>query len=264
MTVPTRIADAFAADRPALGARCVSRSPALLRAYADLGFDFAWVDLEHAGFGPRDAEAIGNLVWPAEAAGIEVLLRLPSGEPNVVRKVLDAGIRTIIVPRVETAEEVQRAVQAARFTYQGAPGGRGVASSQASRWGADFGADYVGREDRETTVGVMIENRSAVDNLDEILAVPDLGFAFIGPADLSVSIGHPLETDHPDVTATIEDIRESCVEAGIPVGRIVNDADGALAAADDGYRLLRIGGEVDAVRSMLGDRLAAVREGIDR
>lgn len=260
MTVPPKISEAFAADRPAIGARCVTGSPPLIQAFADLGFDYAWLDLEHAGGSPLDADALGTVVWPAQAAGIDLLVRLPSGEPNVVRKVLDAGIRTVLIPRVETAVEVRRAVRAARFTYDGDPGDRGVASSQASRWGADLDEAFAGREDRETTVGVMIENRSAVDNLDEILAVPDLGFVFIGPADLSVAIGRPLAVDHPDVTELVEEIRETCTAAGVPVGRIVNDADGAITAIADGYRLLRIGGDIGAVRSVLGKRLETVRD----
>lgn len=261
MTVPTRIATAIDEDRPAVGARCVTRTPTLIQVYADLGFDFAWVDLEHAGFSPRDATAVESIVWPAESAGIELLVRLPSGEPNVIRKVLDAGVRTVLIPRIETADEVRTAVEAARFRYDGSAGERGVASSKASRWGAAFDG-YVDREDRETTVGVMIENRTAVENLDEILSVPELGFAFIGPADLSVSLGHPLEKDHPEVRETIDDIRERCVAAGVPVGRIVNDADGAVEAASRGYRLLRVGGEVGATRSVLGDRLGAIRDDI--
>lgn len=262
MTVPTRIADAYDAGRPAIGARCVTRTPALIQVYADLGFDFAWIDLEHAGVSPRDADAIGSLVWAAEAAGIELLVRLPSGEPDVIRKVLDAGVRTVLIPRVETAQEVRRAVEAARFRYGGESGERGIASSQTSRWGAALDEGYTAREDRETMVGVMIENRSAVDNLDAILSVPDLGFTFIGPADLSVSLGRPLETEHGDVTAAMAEIRDACVAAGVPVGRIVNDADGALDAVDAGYRLLRIGGEVEAARTILGERMNALREGL--
>jgi len=260
MTAPTRIANAIREGGAAIGARTVTRSSTFIGVYAELGFDFTWVDLEHGGMSPLDTQAVEPLVWAAEAADIGLLVRLPSGDPHVVRKVLDTGVRSVLVPRVETAEEVRTAVEAARFTYQDEPGDRGVASSKASKWGADF-EGYADREDRSTTVGVMIENRTAVDNLEEILAVPELGFVFIGPADLSVSLGKPLEIDDPEVQATIGEIRETGLEADVPVGRIVNDADGAIGAIDDGYSILRIGGEVGATRTVLGGRLAAVRAG---
>lgn len=263
MTVPSTISTAFADDRTAVGARCVTGSPALIQAFADLGLDFAWVDLEHGGGSPMDADTLATVVWPAQAAGIDLLVRLPSGDPDVIRKVLDAGIRTVLIPRVETADEVRRAVKAARFTYDGDPGDRGVASSQASRWGADLDEAFAEREDRETTVGVMVENTTAVDNLEEILAVPDLGFVFIGPADLSVAMGHPMAVDHPRVAESVETIRETCIDAEVPVGRIVSDADGAIAAVADGYSLLRIGGDVGAVRATLGARMDTIRDTID-
>ena len=258
MTTPTRIATAISEGETAIGARTVTRSTTFIGVYAELGFDFTWVDLEHGGMSPLDAQAVEPLVWAAEAADIDLLVRLPSGDPHVIRKVLDTGVRTVLIPRVETAEEVRSAVEAARFTYEGAPGERGVASSKASRWGADFDG-YADREDRSTTVGVMLENRTAVDNLEEILAVPELGFVFIGPADLSVSLGKPLETADPEVVATIDEIREAGLAADVPVGRIVNDVEKAVEAIDAGYSILRIGGEVGPTRTVLGDRLARIQ-----
>ncbi|MFC7229737.1 aldolase/citrate lyase family protein [Salinirubellus salinus] len=247
---------------PVLGAGVTTLDPAFVEVYGALGLDFVWLDFENAGPHPEDATVVAGLARAADAAGIEPLVRLPSGDPSLVRKVLDTGIQNLLVPRVETAAEVRRAVEAARFRYDGGVGERGYAGARASGWGGDT-EDYAARQDANVLVGVMIENLTAVDDVEEILAVPDLGFTFLGPSDLSVSAGHPLETDHPDVTAAIETVRDASTAAGVPVGRTASSAAATTAALDAGFDLVRLGHEVGATRSLLGDRLAAVRNHLD-
>lgn len=262
VNAPTRIRDALESGGVALGARTLTRSPAMIEALGRLGLDYVWIDLEHGGPSAGDATTIADYVRAAEAGGVEPLVRLPSGEGHVVRKVLDAGVRTVLIPRVETAAEVRAALKAARFVYDGEPGARGSASGRAADWG-DKPPDYAGREDATTTVGVMIENRHAVADIDAILSVPELGFAFIGPGDLSVSLGHPLSTGHPHVVEAIDGVRAACLDAGVPVGRIADGVDDAIEAVESGYRVVRIGGDVAAARQVLGGRLDGVREGIE-
>lgn len=258
MNHDNRIREALDSNGHVLGARTVTQSPTLVELYGNLGLDFAWLDLEHAGISPADGTALLRLVRAADAATVDLLVRLPSGDPPTVRKVLDAGVRTVLIPRVETATEARAAVEAARFSYDGGTGSRGVADGRPSDWGASMDG-YAAREDRRTCVGVMLETETAVENLESILDVPELGFAFVGPADLSVSMGHPLERDHPSVEAAITEIRNACLDAGVPVGRIANDAAAVRNALDEGYRLVRLGDEVTATRRVLADRLAAVR-----
>jgi len=231
----------------------------MIEVYGALGLEFVWIDLEHGGPSGDDAGPLADYVRAAEAGDIEPLVRLPSGRGQVIRKALDAGVRTVLIPRVETAEEVRAAVKAARFTYDGGPGERGSASGRAANWGKKP-EDYAEYEDATTTVGVMIENETAVGNLEDILSVPELGFVFIGPGDLSVSMGHPLETGHPDVQAAIESVRDACLEADVPVGRIANGTEKATAAVEDGYRVVRLGGDVASVRQVVGEAVSGVRE----
>lgn len=254
-----RVRECFENDEVAIGARATSISPTLVEVYGDIGLDFAWIDLEHTGWSPADATALEGLTRAAEVAGTDVLVRLPSGEPDLVRKALDAGVRTLLVPRVETAAEVRETVRASRFTYDGEPGERGAAAGRATTWG-NRPDDYATSEDEHVCVGAMIENATAVDKLDEILGVEGLGFVFVGPSDLSISLGHPFETDHPEVREAIERIRAGALDAGVPLGGIANDATAAREAIEDGYQLLRIGDEVAAARSVLGDRVADIRE----
>lgn len=244
-------------DGVVLGARAMNMSPLLVEVYGELGLDFVWLDFEHAGKSPDDSTEFEHLTRAAEAGDVELLVRLPSGDPELVRKVLDAGVRNLLIPRVETADEIRAAVEAAHFDYAGGVGERGIAAGRASTWGADMD-DHTAKEDDSVLVGTMIENRTAVRNLDEILSVPELGFAFVGPSDLSVSLGHPLETDHPEVRDAVADIREACLSAGVPVGKITADAAEANSAIEDGFQILRIGGEVSAVRRVLGERLGDI------
>jgi len=246
-------------DDPVFGAAAATFSPAAVETFGAAGLDFVWLDFEHGGPSPWDSHLLGNLTRAAEAAGVELLVRLPAPDPPLIRKVLDAGVRTVLIPRVETATEVRRAVAAARFEHDGAPGERGVGVGRTSVWGADF-ADHAAREDRETFVGAMVESERAVENLDEILSVPDLGFAFLGPADLSVSVGRPLATDDEAVRERVGRVEAAVRESPVALGGIFDDPAAAEAAVDDGYRLVRIGGDLSAARRALADR----RERIDR
>jgi len=103
----------------------------------------------------------------------------------------------------------------------------------------------------------MIENERAVENIEEILTVPHLGFAFVGPADLAMSLsaGEPTAKNPEAVADAVERTREACLDAGVPIGRIKNDPDEAQAAIDAGYQIVRIGGDTGAIRAVLGERL---------
>lgn len=254
-----RIRERFDEGAAAIGARATVPAPALVEVYGSIGFDFAWLDFEHTGPSALDSPILENLTRAGEVGDIDLLVRTSSGDPALIRKMLDTGVRNVLVPRVETAEEVRKAVQSGRFRYEGAPGERGAAAGRAAAWGGHRD-DYVRREDETVCIGAMIENEPALRNLDEILAVPELGFVFIGPSDLSISLGHPLQTDHSVVREAIETIRETAVDADVPVGCIANDPATARAALDDGFQLLRVGDEVSAARTMLGERLTAIRD----
>lgn len=237
------------ADEVALGALDNTYSPTLVEFYGELGLDFVWLDLEHAGPSPWDATQLERLLRAADASDVELLVRLPTPEPALVRKALDAGVRSLFVSRIETAEEARRVTRAARFEYDGGPGDRGLANPRASRWGTTD--DYAETEDEETLVGATIETPTGVENIDEILDVPDLGFAFLGPLDLSVSLGHPGEPNHPDVQEAVETVRTACLDADVPVGGLGFEMDDVNEKADSGYQILNLGSTTGAVKQVV-------------
>jgi len=246
------------AGERALGVRAKTHAPMLIEVYGDLGYDFVWLDFEHGGPSPHDYAGLEAMTRAADAGGIEPLLRLPGPDPELVRKSLDAGARTLLIPRVETAAEVCRAVEAAHFTYDGDPGERGLETGRDTVYGAR--ENHVRRSDATVLVGAMVETVEAVENLDHILGVPELGFVFVGSGDLSVALGHPAERDHPEVVEAVARIQKRALDAGVPFGMPVDSTAAARAAIDDGAGLVRVGDEVDAVREVLGPRLGALRE----
>jgi 2-keto-3-deoxy-L-rhamnonate aldolase RhmA len=245
-------------DEPALGVRAETFSPVIIEVYGELGYDFVWLDVEHSGPSPYDSTAFDGLVRAAESGGIELLVRVPSGDPPMIHTVLDTGVTTLLIPQIESAAEVREAVEAAHFSYNGGPGARGFGGGRPTGWGADS-EGFIEDQDESVLVGAMIEHRDAVESIEEILSVPELGFAFIGANDLSISMGRPRQTGHPEVQEAIGTVEDACRDAGIPFGAPKHDADAAAAAIDDGYGVLRVGDEVGAVRDTLGARLETLR-----
>ncbi|MFC6722230.1 aldolase/citrate lyase family protein [Halobacteriaceae archaeon SHR40] len=242
------------------GAAAATFSPTVIETLGYRGFDYVWLDFEHSGPSPYDATVFEELTRAAEVADIELLVRLPKPEPPLVRKVLDAGVRTILLPRIETAEQLQQGVEAAYFGYDGEVGDRGVGVGRAGEW-AGYVDSYVQNEDDEILVGTMIENQRAVENLDEILSVPNLGFAFVGPADMEMSLsgGDPSKKSPDELSAAIDKTLQACLDADMPIGRIRNSVSEAQDAIDSGYQILRIGGDISAMKATLGSRLDELR-----
>ena len=260
MRTENGLRQALEAGETVLGASAATFSPTVVETFGAVGLDYVWLDFEHGGPSPYDATAFEELTRAAEAADIELLVRLPKPDPALVRKVLDAGVRTILIPRVETAADLRPAVEAAYFAYDGGVGDRGVGVGRSGEW-AGYVDSYIGGEDSEVLVGTMIENERAVENVESILSVPHLGFAFVGPADMSISMsdGEPLADNTDAVESAIDRTRDACLDAGVPIGRIRNDAGQAQTAVDEGYQIVRIGGDVSAIREHVGERLDALQ-----
>ncbi|WP_254529293.1 HpcH/HpaI aldolase family protein [Natrinema gelatinilyticum] len=239
--------ESLEAGEVSLGVLDNTYNPTVVELYATMGLDFVWIDLEHGGPSPWDAGQLEGLLRAVEGTDAELLVRVPDSDPTLVRKALDAGVRNVFLPRVGSAAELRAAVRAGRFEYDGEPGRRGMASPRAGRWGLTD--DYVPSEDESVVVGVTVETEDALDDLEAILEVPELGFVFIGPLDLSVSLGHPGEFDHEEVEEAVETIRSAAVEADVPVGGLGFGMNDVNRKAGNGYQLLNIGTTTGALQS---------------
>lgn len=259
MTSDNPVRSAMEADEVVFGAGAATMSEEMIEVYGNIGLDYVWLDLEHNGPSPYDSETLKNYVRTADSVGTNLLVRIPGTDPHMIRKVFDTGVRNIVVPRVETAEEVERAVRASRFTFAGEPGDRGSSMSRANDWGGDMEA-YDRREDEAVSVGAMVENATALGNLDDILSVPELGVVRVGSGDLSVSLGRPFERSHPEVEGGEERVLERAIEHDVPMGGVFGDPDAIREAIDAGYQQITIGDDISTVRAVVGDRYEAVRD----
>lgn len=201
------------------------------------GFDWFFVDLEHSAMGVREAQAILQVVGHR----VPCVVRVPSLDEAWIKKVLDTGPAGIIVPMIRTAEEAERAV---RFTKYPPMGTRGAGAARAQAYGADFN-DYVARANDEIAVILQMEHKDSVENIQAIQRVPGIDVLFVGPYDLSGSLGILGQVQHPEVLAAIARVRQSAEEAGIPLGIYGGSLEDVKSFIADGFRLIALG--TDAV-----------------
>jgi 2-dehydro-3-deoxyglucarate aldolase len=245
------------------GATAITQSPVVIEVYADIGLDYVWLDYEHAGPSTSNGLHLASIRRTADAADIEPVVRVQSPDPSEVRKVLDAGIHTYVVPRIKNAEQVREIIEVSKFEYDGASGGRGLGTCLGSNWGNPPN-DYTTMADNCLLPGIMIENKSALRNIDDIFSVPELGFAQIGPTDLSVALGHPLERDHPRVREAIDTVLDAGTSHNVPIGVSSSYVNGVETAVERGFDLIKISNDIGAVRRVLSDQYRCGIEASER
>jgi 2-keto-3-deoxy-L-rhamnonate aldolase RhmA len=210
--------------------------PALVEVCAMAGFDHVLIDAEHGNISVAGCEA---LVRAAEAVGTTPIVRVPVNAPEAILRFLDTGAQGVLVPQVTTREDAERAVRAARYHPLGQ---RGLAGTRAADYGLRGSlTDYARRANEQLLVQALIEDARAIDNLPAILAVEGLDLVAIGPADLSQSLGHPGERDHPAVREAIAEIIRLGVAAGKVVGMNAPTGGDAASERERGVRLTSVG-----------------------
>lgn len=206
---------------PTIGTWLSLAHPALAEMAARAGFDWVAVDLEHSSITLRECE---DLIRVLDLAGTTPLVRLTSNDPDLIKRVMDSGARGVIVPTVSTEAEARRAVEAVHYPPRGR---RGVGLARAQAYGADF-RGYLERLGKEAVVVAMIENAQGVENVESILGVDGVDAYFLGPYDLSASLGLIGKTSHPTVEKAISKVRAAGKRAGKPGGIHVVEPDPAL------------------------------------
>jgi len=188
--------------------------PALVEMMGYAGLDFVVIDTEHSG---NTMEQVYALTRAAEVSGITPIMRVTENSPGMILRALDAGAAGVLVPQVNSAEEAAAVVRAARYAPQGERGLAGVV--RAARYGFIPLPTYLAGANRENLVITQVEHIDAVNNLDEILAVEGLDGIFVGPTDLSQSMGITGKFADPElrrvIHAVIEKTRRTDKWAGI-------------------------------------------------
>jgi 2-dehydro-3-deoxyglucarate aldolase/4-hydroxy-2-oxoheptanedioate aldolase len=180
--------------------------------------DFLWIDAEH---GSMSLPVIQGHVMALKASRAAAIVRVPWNDPVLIKPILDLGAEGIIVPLVRTAEEARAAVAACKYPPEGV---RGFGPRQPSGYGRLGGPEFVKRMNDSILIILQIEHIDAVNNIDEILAVPGVSSIVIGSNDLSGSLGLLGQPRHPRVLAEIDKVIAAAHRAGVPVGIGIGNA----------------------------------------
>lgn len=231
--------------------------PGIVEMLGYYGWDYILFDGEHSTITPRDCE---NMVRAAELQDVTPLVRVTTNTPPVILRFMDTGVQGAQIPMINTQPEAEAAVQAIKYHPRGK---RGLAGTRA----ADYGqvqpfsfSNYIARANAETMVIAQVETAAAVEQLPEIITVPDIDVIFIGPTDLSHSLGVPGDLQHPKVQETMNRIIEVVKDSDKALGILVPNVQAAQQWQERGASYILI-----VLEAILGPAcrgfLQAAREG---
>lgn len=202
---------------------------------AGAGFDWLVIDAEHA---PNDVRNVLAQLQAVAPYPVHPVVRPPVGDPVLIKQYLDIGVTTLLVPMVEDAEQAAALVRATRYPPEGI---RGVGSSlaRASRWNRY--PHYLAEANDQVCLLVQIETVSALTRLEDIARVPGVDGVFIGPADLSASMGHLGNPGHPDVQAAVTQALKDIQACGKAAGILTADETLARQYLDLGASFVAVG-----------------------
>jgi len=239
------LADAIKAtlrrDKVSLGSWMSMAHPSIAEILGRAGYDWVVVETEHTAI---DNSETLRLIMAIEQSGAIPLVRLAWNDPIQCKAVLDSGAAGVIVPMVNTRADAELAVRSAKYPPLGF---RGVGLARAQGYGERF-ADYVAGANDSTLVMVQIEHKDAVANIDDILDVPGIDGTFIGPYDLSMSMGLAGQLDHPDAVAARDRVLAATRAHGLAAGIHLVHPDRAVDEVPryvaQGYRFIALGTDI--------------------
>ncbi len=246
----TCLREKLEAGQPVIGSFVKITDAAVVEIMGRAGFDFAIIDMEH---GPITVETAQNSVRAAELSGISPIIRVSQNDPVEILRCLDIGAEGVEVPQIRNAEDAETMVSAARFHPKG---DRGVCRYvRAAGYSSIDRHEHFQASNERTITIAHLEGLEAVKNLDEIMAVDGVDILFIGPYDLSQSVGVPGEVTHPSVVRQMEKVIAVARTAGKLVGTFADDIPSAKRWMDAGVMYIAISVDVgifyDACKSMV-------------
>lgn len=249
-----KIKDKFSKGQTSIGSWMSMGHTSIAEILAMAGFDWVVVETEHTSI---DVSEVMRLIIAIEQRGSIPLVRLAWNDPIQAKAILDAGAAGVIVPMVNTKKDAELAVQMTKYPPMGF---RGVGLARAQGYGSNFN-EYVNSANSETLLIVQIEHIEGVNNIEEILAVPGIDGTFIGPYDLSMSLGIPGQINHPEVMKAKAKVLEATIRHGLAPGIHFVHPDTAVAdcklAIELGYKFLAVGTDIlflgDSARKLQSD-----------
>lgn len=250
-----RVKERLQQGKPVIGHWLSFPSPAVAELMASFGMDWLLIDTEH---GPADYETVENLIRAMKGTDVIPLVRVAGNDPVLIKKALDRGAYGVVIPLVNNAAEAAAAVAACKYPPEGI---RGVAGTRASCYGRDL-KSYFTEWNRNVLVIIQVETRQAVENVEEIAAVPGVDVLFIGPYDLSANLGLFQQFDHPRVKSAIDRIRNAAQANGIATGYFTSGPEAALEKVKEGFQFVCAGSDARLLSTAAQETYERIRQGL--
>jgi len=241
-----------AGAHPPIGTWIMSASPIIAEAMGHAGFDWGVVDMEHT---PLDMMEIVHMLQALSATRLLPIVRVPWNDTVTIKRVLDAGATTLLVPFVQNADEAHAAVAATRYPPEGRRGMAGM--SRASKFGTT--PNYLTTANRQMGVIVQLETAAAIDRMEQIAGVDGVDALFIGPGDLSATMGHVGQLTHPEVLALTAQAVQRAKALGVPIGTVGGTAEVVAQYRAMGFDFVAIASDLGLLMRSAQAMLAALK-----
>lgn len=235
-----------------VGSWIMSASPLVAEAMGHAGFDWGVIDMEHT---PLDLMDLVHMLQAVSGTPLLPVVRVPWNDTVNIKRVLDAGATTLLVPFVQNAEEARAAVAATRYPPEGRRGMAGM--SRASKFGTT--PQYLTTANAQMTVILQLETTEAIAQLEAIAAVPGVDALFIGPGDLSATMGHVGQLTHPEVLAVTADAVARAQALGMPIGTVGGTTEVVAQYRAIGFDFIAIASDLGLLMRSAQAALASVR-----
>jgi 4-hydroxy-2-oxoheptanedioate aldolase len=249
------------AGKPTIGTHIHSTWPSIIEAIGHTGaYDYVEFVAEYAPYTLHDLD---NMARAAEIHNLSLMIKLDQDAQQVITQhAIGSGFHSVLFVDLRTPDDVRSAVRSVRPETPEDGGRHGVATRRMTYMGYGGSQDYV-QALRDIVIGIMIEKKEAVENLDEMLAVPGIDFVQWGPSDYSMSTGHAGERGHPDVAAAQKKVFETCLAKGIPPRAEIGSPDDAKRYLDMGVRHFCMNTDISILYQWLRQNGRSLREMVE-
>jgi len=233
------------------------RNPNFVHMLTLSGYDFFILDNEHGAYSP---ETVSDIIAAARGAGISPIVRIPEIRRETILKPLDSGAAGLLVPQVNTVEQAREVIYHAKYPPAG---NRGVALRRPHNlYRKVVPADYLRQANEEVLIAVQAETPQSIQNLEEIVAVPGIDVVFVGPFDLSVSLGIPGEVNHPREVEAIDKVIAICRRSTTGVGIQLFDVPSIQSWVQKGMRMISYSSDSALLADAAAAGVAQIRKGV--
>ena len=244
---------ALADGQAVIGATITAASPDIAATLAGAGYDFLWIEMEHSGL---TLETARNMILATRGLKAVPIIRVPFNEPWLAKRALGIGALGVIFPFTNTRELAEQAVQACKYPPLGI---RGFGPSLAvGRWGI-AGEAYVKFANENAMVITIIETKHAIDNLEQIASVPGIDVLFVGPNDLSFSLGVGGRTKDPVVEDAVAKVVAAGRKYNIPVGYSTGDPAEINRRIEQGFRFFQASSDLALMGTAARQSLSQIK-----